>query len=292
MRVVWLGAVGKGQAMRKTNFLPGVLGLLAAVPWCPAAAPEPPPAAPLAYIYADWYLWEAKPVRDNVRYTLPYGVAERTITLSMRNIPVREVIRYVCASSYSQYRLKKEGIVFSERVCALRSMSFQIFTVTPAFEQAVGHEVCNATVRNYLSSIGVDFLRKIYKVNYLPNKRLLFLRHGAPELQEVEMALKARGMLVGKAFEYGGLLPPPLAKLPYRHKLDLVIPLVEADEVPVGKFLLQLARQIREVDPEHQGINLIFCGVDTEKPVVLDQADWQQCVVPVSTSGNAESPGQ
>jgi len=271
VRVVWLGAVGKGQAMRKTNFLPGVLGLLAAVPWCPAAAPEPPPAAQNTYIYANSHLWRAQLVRKDV--APPNSMSQRTVTLSMSKVPVVEVLRYVCMGTGLRYRFEKEGIIIEEKRCALLDPRFQIFTVTPAFAQAVGSEPSAAKLRQYWEALGIDF-PPAFEVRYVHARRLLFLRNISPNLDKIEQELRSRGMFESKAYTYG---PPILDEIPYRHKLDLIIPFVEVEEVPVSKFLGELANKVRAIDPEHQGVNfLLYDNYLWDGSAMFSEDDCQQ----------------
>lgn len=274
--------------MRKTNFLPGVLGLLAAVPWCPAAAPEPLPAAQYTYIYANSHLWRARPVRKDVSIPASSGMLQRTVTLSMRKVPVGEVIRYVCMGTGLQYRFEKDGIFILDRSGCLEDLMFQVFTVTPAFALAVGSEPSAAKLKQYWEALGIHFPSD-FKVRYVHDRRLLFLRHTPSYLNKMEQELRSRGMFESKAYNTYGLPPPlPLAEVSYRDKLYLIIPFIEWEEVPVGKVLLDLVSKAKAVDPKHEGINLLLYYQETEPPFTLGQEECQQYLgtLPVSADPN------
>ena len=260
--------------MRKTNFLPGILGLLAVVPWCPAAAPEPPPAAQYTYIYANSQLWCARLVRKDV--APPGIVGERTVTLSMSKVPVSEVLRYVCMGAGLRYRFEKEGIIIEDKSCGDEFTWSQIFTVTPAFAQAVGSEPSEVKLKQYWEALGIDFPSDSM-VRYVYDRRLLFIRNAPSNLNKIEQDLRSRGMFESKAYTCGRPPPLPLAEIPYRHKLDLIIPSVEWEEVSVGKVLLELASKVRAIDPEHQGVRLLRLYENVgDMPVTFSEEDCQR----------------
>ncbi|MFA5206669.1 MAG: hypothetical protein WC708_19895 [Lentisphaeria bacterium] len=261
--------------MKKAKLLLMAIFLVSVPSWCNAETDQEDIVKP-AYIYADHRIWEAKPIFQKALYP-SQTVTTRTLTLSMTAITVLKALRHICMSAGLEYRLENDYIIIAPLSYEFSTVRFQIFTVTPAFARALEPAANDdAAAQNYLASFGLDFSSQQFNLRYTPEKRLLFVRHGAEGMVQLEKTLRLLGMFESKAFDLDVPLPPPPKTVFYQRQLDLVIPLLEAENMPVRKLLLLLADKAKAVDPEHKGISFVFAEDQSEIPIVLTEPPWLQ----------------
>ncbi|MFA5206667.1 MAG: hypothetical protein WC708_19885 [Lentisphaeria bacterium] len=257
----------------KSKFFWALIPLLVAAAGCHTGR-EPDEPEKAAYIYADNCIWAAKPIERDLLLPPHETVWTRRLTVFMAPVSVQDALRYICTGAGLDYRLESDRIVIADQSYELSSLCFQIFTVSPAFAPMVGREVTDAGIRAYFESLGIRFFYRQFKLHYQPDRRLLFIRHGTEEMAQIEKTLRLLGVFESKAFDYDVPLPPPPKTVSYQRQLELVLPLLEADNLPVRNLLLLLAAKVKAADPEHRGITLVFSEARSIDPMVLTTEDW------------------
>ena len=246
-----------------------LIPLLVTAVECHAAGAEK-----IVYIYADNCIWAATPIKQDILLPDSETGERRLLSVSMANVTVQDALRYICLGGGVDCRLESDRIVIAEPSNEFPAWQFQIFTVSPAFAPMVGREVTDATVKAYFESLGIRLSCRQFKLHYQPDRRLLFIRHGAEEMAQIEKTLRLLGVFEGKAFDHDASPPPPPKTVSYQRQLDLVLPLLEVENIPVRKLLLLLADKARTTDPQHRGIPLVFLEIRPPDFARLTPEDW------------------
>lgn len=260
-------------------------GVLAAVLVCDSGRAQETPelaAGSKAMILVNGELWEAKLVKSNVETPAKFLSYRPTLTISVAKIPVLELVRYFCLGSGMKYRLTLEGIIVEPRgFCFPDDGRLQILKMKPAFDGLVQRNAGKLSagadpVLEYLKLLGLTMYMGM-SVHYEPEAHVLILRSYAGNIEQIEGALRAVDAVEKAVFT---IKPPePMKELtpgdvPYGKTLELVIPRFEVEDMPVHRALLQLARTVREADPEHKGISIMLLDQDYGSPVVVPAEEW------------------
>ncbi len=200
-----------------------------------------------------------------------YGVEEPTITMDFDNIPLGELIRYICAGAGLQYEVQKYAVLIWRDPFGPKNMQVRFYPINPrSFKKDLG----KIDFKKYLEGFGVTFSAAA-RVHYNWYSGKLVIRNTPENLRLTERILQTSPSTAK-------LEPKPESPgiKAMREKLEKIIILrIVFKHTPVSTVFQFLTDRMRELDPDGAGVSfraLLRTVPTPEEPVDDDNGEVEE----------------
>lgn len=202
---------------------------------------------------------------------------EKTFNFDFENMPIGEIVRYICISSNLKFKVDKHAVIVADQNIQLEQMVTRFYPVRSKFMSIISDLKGDKKTRAYFESLGVNFSTGA-DVAYLEGVSRLVVTNTNNEQSKIQQILKALmadlptveaqlAMIrkkVDTLNEDIQLLEQlinekkPNNNLKEIHdKLKLIIPKVRFEDQGLKLVIDFLQRTTKDLDPKNKGLNFI-----------------------------------
>lgn len=178
-----------------------------------------------------------------------------SITMDMENIPLGEVIRYICEGAGLSYRIEPHAIVIADQRVALDGMETRFYPIDTddlkqSLEGMVGLDGSRPSLEDYMQTLGVQFPEGA-RVSVDPRTDKLIMRNTADNLRRFEASLTDLELSEP---------PPPRPENEAMHqKLNtIIVPRIAFEDASIENVLTFLKERSKDLDADGEGVNFFL----------------------------------
>ena len=181
----------------------------------------------------------------------------RTFSMEFHDMPLVDVVRYLCLAGGLKYRVEGNTIVIADRSIPINPIETQAFDIDRATLLALCGALEPDALRKTFAQLGLSFPEGS-SIRYDAQAAKLLLTNLPADLHRAEQLVAALAPKDPVPTPTPGTpeTPDPLARI--NKTLDIILPTLSFQDAPISSAIRHLRDRAKALDPEKKGLNIIL----------------------------------